>query len=408
VQNVQTLDEGRIILIGGALLAAGYLGSLVAAWLRLPALLLFLGLGMAIGSDGTGWIDFSSHRAARFIGIVALTLILFEGGLAAGWHEIRPILRPAIGLALVGTVVTAMVTGLMAVWLFGLPLLEGLLLGAVLAGTDGAAVFAMLRGTNLPRRLARTLEGEAGLNDPVAVLLVVGLIDVIIRPSFGGVDLVVLFAEELAIGAVLGIAVGWIGVHAMRRARSAPEGLQLVTSAMTLALAFGAADVLGGSGFLAVYLSGLVIGSVDIPARRAVLAFHEGLASVAEIGMFFALGLLVFPSQLGGIAIRGTALALVVAFLARPLAALLGTAIDGFSFQERLLLGWAGLRGAVPVVLATFPVIAGIPDSLDFFNIVFFAVLVSTLIQGATVEPLARMLGVSQPSRDDGTGGSAP
>jgi cell volume regulation protein A len=390
------VHEGRIILIVGALLAAGFLASLVAAWLRLPALLLFLGLGMGIGTDGAGWIDFSSHEAARFIGVVALALILFEAGLAAGWREIRPVLRPAIGLAVIGTLVTAAATGLIAVWLFNLPGREGMLLGAVLASTDGAAVFALLRSANLPQRLARTLEGEAGLNDPVAVLLVVGLIDLITKPSFGATDVALLFAEELGIGAVVGLLVGWLGLYSMRRARSAPEGLHLVASATTLALAFGTADVLRGSGFLAAYLSGLVLGSADVPARRAVLAFHEGLASVAEIGMFFALGLLVFPSQLGGIAIRGTVLALVVAFVARPLGAVLGTALDDFSYRERLLLGWAGLRGAVPVVLATFPVIAGIPRSLEFFNIVFFAVLVSTLIQGATVEPFARALGVAR------------
>ena len=390
------MDEGRIILIAGALLAAGFLASLVAAWLRLPALLLFLGLGMAIGTDGTGWIDFSSYETARFIGIVALALILFEAGLAAGWREIRPVLRPAIGLAVVGTVVTAAATGLMAVWLFELPLLEGLLLGAVLSSTDGAAVFALLRGANLPQRLARTLEGEAGMNDPVAVLLVVGFIDLITKPSFGAGSIALLFFEELAVGAAVGLAVGWLGVHSMRRARSAPEGLQLVASATTLALAFGTADVLHGSGFLAVYLSGLVLGSADFPARRAVLAFHEGLGSVAEIGMFFALGLLVFPSQFGGIAVRGTVLGLVVAFVARPFGAMLGTLFDDFTYRDRILLGWAGLRGAVPVVLATFPVIAGIPRSLEFFNIAFFAVLVSTLIQGATVEPLARVLGVAR------------
>ena len=393
------MDEGRILLIAGALLAAGFLASLVAAWLRLPALVLFLGLGMAIGSDGTGWIDFSNHEAARFIGTVALALILFEGGLAAGWHEIRPVLRPAVGLAVIGTVVTAAATGLAAASLFGLPLLEGLLLGAVLSSTDGAAVFALVRDANLPRRLVRTLEGEAGLNDPLAVLLVLGLVDMITKPAFGAVDVAVLFVEEMAIGAAVGLAVGWLGVRSMRLARSAPEGLRPVASAMTVALAFGAADVLNGSGFLAVYLSGLVLGSAVFPAKRAVLAFHEGLGSVAEIGMFFALGLLVFPSQLGSIAIRGTVLALVIAFVARPLGTLLGTAIDDFSYRERILLGWAGLRGAVPMVLATFPVIAGIPRSLEFFNIAFFAVLVSTLLQGATVDPLARALRVAPATR---------
>jgi cell volume regulation protein A len=390
-----------MILIAGALLATGFLVSLVATWLRLPALVLFLGLGMAIGSDGAGWIDFASHEAARFIGVVALALILFEGGLAAGWHEIRPVIRQSIALALVATLVTAAVTALFAVWLFRLPGLEGLLLGSILAGTDGAAVFALLRGTNLPQRLARTLEGEAGLNDPVAVLLVVELIHLITEPGFGWAKVALEFVQELVIGAAVGLALGWLAVRVMNRARSVPEGLQLVASVSTLALAFGAADVLNGSGFLAVYLSGLVVGSANIPARRAVLAFHEGLASVAEIGMFFALGLLVFPSELGAVAVRGTILALVVAFVARALATFLATAFEPFTHRERIVLGWAGLRGAVPVVLATFPVIAGIPRSMEFFNIVFFAVLVSTLIQGATVEPLARALHVARTSSSE-------
>ena len=310
-------------------------------------------------------------------------------------------IRPSIILAFVATIVTAGVTGLVAVWLFKLAGLEGMLLGSILAGTDGAAVFALLRGTNLPPRLAKTLEGEAGLNDPVAVLLVLGLIHVISDPAYGWTRVDLLFAQELVIGAAVGLGLGWLAVRVMQRARTVPEGLQLVASVSTLALAFGATDVLHGSGFLAVFLSGLVVESADIPARRAVFAFHEGLASVAEIGMFFALGLLVFPSELGSVAIRGTVLALVVAFLARPVAAFLATAMEHFSHRERLVLGWAGLRGAVPVVLATFPVIADIPRSMEFFNIVFFAVLVSTLIQGATVEPLARGLGVIRAGESD-------
>jgi cell volume regulation protein A len=391
------LDAGRIILFAGALLAAGFFVSLAAVWLRVPSLVLFLGLGMAIGSDGTGWVDFDSHEAARFIGIVALALILFDGGLAAGWRQIRPVIVPAASLALVGTLATASISGLLATWLFSLPALEGFLLGSILAGTDGAAVFALLRGTNLPKRLARTLEGEAGLNDPVAVLLVIGLIRAITDHTFGWMDAIALFAGELVIGGVVGLGLAWMAVRVMRRARSAPDGLLLVATIATLAAAYGAADALHGSGFLAVYVAGLVAGAADIPARQAVLAFHEGLASVAEIGMFFALGLLVFPSQLGHVAGRGTVLALVVALVARPVAALLATAGQGFTYRERVVLGWGGLRGAVPVVLATFPVLAGVPRSNDFFNIVFFAVLVSTLIQGATVAPLARALGVTRP-----------
>ena len=398
--DASRLPDGERILIVGALLAAALAASLVAGRLRLPGLVLFLGLGMLIGSDVLGWIHFDDFRLAETIGIIALALILFEGGLAAGWGEIRPVLRPAIGLALPGTLITAVVTGFAASWLFGFSTLEGLLLGSVVAATDGAAIFSILRHSTLRRRLARTLEGEAGLNDPVAVLLVLGFIDWIRQPDYGFGDMALLFVQQLGIGLGIGVLVGWLGVEAFRRLRLVSPGLYPVASIAVAALAYGAAASLDGSGFLAVYLAGLALGSAAIPAKQTVTAFHQGLAWVAQLSMFLTLGLLVFPSQLGDVAVEGTALALVLSFVARPAAAAVASGPAPFSLAERAVLGWAGLRGAVPVVLATFPVIAGVPHSLEFFNIVFFAVLVSTLIQGATFEPLARRLGVttSQPA----------
>jgi cell volume regulation protein A len=389
------VTEGELILVAGALLAAGIAASLVAARVQLPGLLLFLGVGMLIGSDGLGWIDFSDYELARTIGIVALGLILFEGGLSAGFEEIRPVLRPALGLALVGTFATAAITGLAAAWLFDLSTLEGLLLGSIIAATDGAAIFALLRGSTLRRRLARTLEGEAGLNDPVAVLLVIGFIEWIEQPDYGAVDMLLLFLRQLGIGLVAGGLAGWLAVQGLRRVRLDTAGLYPVATLATAALAFGSADALEGSGFLAAYLAGLALGSAAIPAKRTVTVFHEGLAWVAQISLFLALGLLVFPSQLDDVAVEGTALALVLVLVARPLAAALATALDRFSAADRITLGWAGLRGAVPVVLATFPVIEDVPGSLEFFNIVFFAVVISTLLQGTTFEPLARRLRVT-------------
>jgi potassium/hydrogen antiporter len=208
----------------------------------------------------------------------------------------------------------------------------------------------------------------------------------------------VFFVQELGIGILIGGALGVLAVLCLRALREASPGLLLVASFATAAVAYGAAGVLHGSGFLAVYLAGLALGSAELPSRSAVEAFHEGLAAVAEIGMFFALGLLVFPSQLVGILLEGLLLALIVAFVARPLAALAATAFEPFSAGDRLLLGWTGLRGAVPVILATFPVIEEIPRSVEFFNVVFFAVLVSTLIQGSTVEAAAIRLGCTHPS----------
>ena len=298
--------------------------------------------------------------------------------------------------------VTALVAGLAAAWIFDLSTEEGLLLGAILSATDGAAVFALMRGSHLPSRLARTLEAEAGFNDPVAVLLVVALVELIQTPGYGALDGGIYFVRELGIGAVIGAGVGIGAVALLRRLGGAPSGLLLVSSAATAAVAYGAAASISGSGFLAVYLAGLMVGDAVVPSGDAIRAFHSGLASVAEIGMFLAFGLLVFPSQLGDVLVEGTLLGLIVACVARPLATLLATAFEPYTAAEQALIGWAGLRGAVPVILATFPVIDGVPRSLEFFNIVFFAVLVSTVLQGSTVELLAARLGLTERDADPG------
>lgn len=389
------VSDGEHILIAGALLSMGLLASLLASRLRVPGLVLFLAIGMAVGSDGAGWIDFDDYDLARTVGIVALSLILFEGGLAAGFPEIRPVLGPSVALAIAGTTVTAVVTGLVAAWLFDFSTTEGLLAGSIVAATDGAAIFALLRGSTLRRRLARTLEGESGMNDPIAVLLVLGFIERLTHPGYGFDDFLWLFARQLAIGAAVGLAVGYVASFALREARLASGGLYPVATLASVAVAFGAADVVHGSGFLAVYLVGLTLGSAQIPARQTIASFHEGLAWVAQLAMFLVLGLLVFPSDLAGVAVEGTVLALVLVFVARPLATVVTTTPFGYSPREQAVLGWAGLRGAVPVVLATFPVIADVPQSLELFNIVFFVVLLSTILQGMTFEPLARRLGVT-------------
>jgi cell volume regulation protein A len=392
--GVQVTD-GEHMLIAGALLTAGLLASLLASRVRVPGLVLFLGVGMAVGSDGAGLIAFDDYEAARTVGIVALALILFEGGLAAGFPEIRPVLGPALTLAVVGTLATAAIVGLAAAWLFDFSTTEGLLVGAIVAGTDGAAIFALLRGSTLRRRLARTLEGESGMNDPIAILLVLGFIERLTHPGYGLGDFALLFARQIAVGAAVGLAVGYAASFALREARLATAGLYPVATIAAVAVSFGAADAIHGSGFLAVYLVGLMLGSAPIPARQTIAAFHEGMAWVAQLTMFLVLGLLVFPSQLWDVALEGTVLALVLVFVARPVATVLSTAPFGFTAREQAVLGWAGLRGAVPVVLATFPVIEHVPRSHEFFNIVFFAVLLSTILQGSTFEPFARRLGVT-------------
>jgi cell volume regulation protein A len=389
------LTDGQLILVAGALITAGLAASLGADRVRVPSLVALLALGMVVGSDGFGWIAFNDYGLARSVGVIALGLILFEGGLTSGLREIRPVLVPAAVLATVGTFLTAAVIGLVAAWLLDLSLLHGLLLGAILSSTDGAAIFALLRGSTLRRRLARTLEGEAGLNDPVAVLLVLGFSAWITEPGYGLADFLWLFVRQVVIGLAVGLVVGRLAVAAFRRARLATAGLYPVASLATAALAFGAADVLHGSGFLAVYLAGLALGTATIPAKQTVTTFHQGMAWVAQLTLFVTLGLLVFPSELSHVVWEGTLVALVMVLLARPLAVAVATAPFGYRAREQLVLGWAGLRGAVPVVLATFPLLAGVPGSRAFFDLVFFAVLVSTLLQGSTFEPFARRLGLT-------------
>jgi cell volume regulation protein A len=390
------VNEGQIALVTGVLLAAGLAASLAAGRLRMPGLVLVLALGMVIGSDGFGWIDFDDFELARSIGVVLLAFILFEGGLSAGFDEIRPVLRTSIALATLGTIGTAALTAVAAGALFDeLEPLEALLLGSTVAATDAAAVFAVLRGSTLRRRLARTLEGESGINDPIAVLLVIGCIEALDDPTYGVLDAILQALRELSIGFGIGLAVAGAAVLFLRHVRLPSAGLYPVASIATGALAFGAAQSLHGSGFLAVFLAGLVLGTASTPARRTIVTFHDGLAWVAQLGLFLTLGLLVFPERLDDIALQGAAIAIATAVFARPIAAVVATLASGFSLNERLLLGWAGLRGATPIVFATFPVTAGLHDGLLIFDVAFFVVLLSTVLQGTTIEPVARWLGVT-------------
>jgi cell volume regulation protein A len=387
--------DAELILVAGALLAAGILGALLADRIRIPGLLLFLGLGMLAGSEGIGGIEFDNVELARTLGTIALVLILFEGGLTAGWSEIRPVLGTAASMATIGTGITACAAGLAAHWIFGISVLEGMIVGAAIAATDSAAIFAVLRRSTLKKRLARALEGESGMNDPVALLLVIGFIEWIQQPGFGLADMVGLLALKLAIGAAVGLALGWLATSALDRVRLPTDGIYPVATIAIAGLAFGLAEVAHGSGFLAVYLTALALGAARIPARRTIVAFHEGVGWVAQIGLFILLGLLVFPSALGDVVWESLALSAVLILLARPLAAFAATAFSPLDLRERAMLGWAGLRGATPIWLATFPVVAGVGSGEELFSIVFFVVVTSTLIQGASFEPLASRLGLT-------------
>ncbi len=387
--------DAELILIAGGLLAAGILGALLADRVRIPGLLLFLGLGMLAGSEGLGGIEFDDTELARTLGTIALILILFEGGLTAGWKEIRPVLGTAASLATIGTVTTACVAGLAAHWIFGISVLEGMLVGAAIAATDSAAIFAVLRRSTLEKRLARSLEGESGMNDPVALLLVIGFIEWIQVPGYGLADMAELLALKLAIGIAVGIAVGKLSTTALDRVRLPTDGIYPVATIAIAGLTYGLAEVAHGSGLLAVYLTALALGTAQIPARRTIVAFHEGVGWVAQIGLFILLGLLVFPSSLGEVAAESLALSAVLILAARPLAAFVATALAPLNLRERVMLGWAGLRGATPIWLATFPVVAGVGAAEELFSIVFFVVVTSTLIQGASFEPLAQRLGLT-------------
>jgi potassium/hydrogen antiporter len=387
--------DAELILIAGALLAAGIAGALLADRMRIPGLLLFLGLGMLAGSEGIGGIDFSNTDLARTLGTIALVLILFEGGLTSGWSEIRPVLGTAASLATVGTALTAAIAGLAAKWIFGLSTLEGMLVGAAVAATDSAAIFAVLRRSTLEKRLARTLEGESGMNDPVALLLMIGFIEWIQQPGYGALEMAGELALKLAIGIAIGFLLGRLAVVALSRVRLPTDGIYPVATIAIAALAYGLAEVAHGSGLLATYLTALALGAANIPGRRTVVAFHEGLGWVAQIALFILLGLLVFPSRLDEVALKGLALSAVLIVVARPIATFIATVLSPLNVRERLMLGWAGLRGATPIWLATFPVVAGLSGGDTEFAIVFFVVVSSTLVQGASFEPLAKRLGLT-------------
>ncbi|HSI79568.1 MAG TPA: potassium/proton antiporter [Solirubrobacterales bacterium] len=389
------MSDRELILLAGLLLAGGLAAAKVADRVRVPGLLLFLGLGMLAGSQGIGGVEFDDAELTRTIGTIGLVLILFEGGLAAGWGQIRPVLGTAVSLATLGTALTAAIAGVAAILLLDLGILEGLIIGTAIATTDSAAIFAVLRGSRLRRRLARTLEGESGMNDPVALLLVTGFIEWIELPGFGAADLVLGLTVSLTLGLAVGLAVGHAARWSFRNLDLPSPGLYPVASIATAALAYGLAEIVEGSGFLSVYIAALVLGTGAVPAKRTTIAFHAGLAWVSQITLFALLGLLVFPGELADVALEGLLLSAALMLVARPFAAAVSSAFAEFDARERLMLGWAGLRGAIPIWLATFPVVAGVEGSELIFNLVFFVVVTSTLIQGATFEPLARRLGLT-------------
>jgi len=392
-----------LILVAGVLLLAAVASSSFSSRFGVPALVLFVAAGMLAGSEGIGGIDFENYEWAHAVGTVALAVILFDGGLRTSYASFRRGLGPALGLATVGVALTTAITGAAAAWVLGLPLIEGMLLGAIVGSTDAAAVFAALRGSGLRlrERVNATLEVESGANDPMAVFLTLGLLEVRLGTMEAGWPLVWFFLLQLVVGAAAGVAVGWIGVQLNRRLRLAATGLYPVLATAVALVAFGAAAELHGSGFLAVYLAGIVAGNERTVQRRGVLVFTDGIAWLSQIVMFVVLGLLSFPSHVLAVAWQGLAIGAVLIVFARPLAVAAVLLPFRFTPREVAFVAWAGLKGAVPIVLALFPLLLGLPNAKLLFNVVFFIVLLSAVTQGWSLPAAARRLGMEEPGEEE-------
>ena len=389
------------LLIGASiLLLISVLVSKISDRYGVPALLLFLILGMLAGSDGPGGIYFDDPALAQSIGILALVLILFSGGLSTEWEQVRPALKEGALLATFGVLITALVVGLFASFMLDLELIEGLLLGAIVSSTDAAAVFSVLRSKNvdLKGKLKPLLELESGSNDPMAIFLTVGLIQLISHPGLPLVSLLGLFFQQMLLGAVLGLGMGRAMLWLINRIQLGYEGLYPVLTLALMFLTFGVTDALGGSGFLAVYLAGIVLGHHDFIHKRSLLRFHDGMAWIMQIAMFLTLGLLVFPSEILPIIGTGLLVAACLMFVARPLSVFLSLLPSRLNWREKSFISWVGLRGAAPIILATFPLLAGLEQADLIFNIVFFVVLTSVLLQGTSIPFSAKWLKVDAPS----------
>lgn len=389
----------NLILIGAALIAASLVLSAFARRAGTPLLLIFLALGMLAGEGGPGGIQFHDFRLTYLIGSIALGIILFDGGMRTNLAAVRTAIGPGLVLATAGVALTAGIVAAFAVWLLDFNWLQGLLLGSIIASTDAAAVFSVLnaRGLALKRRVSATLEFESGSNDPMAVFLTIVLIEALLAgKSTLDWSVALELVMQFGIGGAAGLGGGLLMVAVINRLELASPLYPLLASSLALLL-FAAVNAVGGSGFLAIYIAGLVMGNRHVQSAQNTLRVHDGLAWLAQIGMFLVLGLLATPSDLLDVAGVALLVALVLIVVARPLAVVLCLAPFGYPLREHAFISWMGLRGAVPIILGIFPLVAGIENAGLYFNVAFFVALVSLLVQGWTVAPAARLLQLEVP-----------
>jgi cell volume regulation protein A len=391
----------HIILLGSILLIISIFVSKTSVSTGIPTLILFLVIGMLAGSDGIGGIEFDDPHIAQVLGVIALNFILFSGGMETKWESIKPIVWRGVALSTIGVAVTALTVGLFVHYITDFSLLEGLLLGSIVASTDAAAVFSILRTRKLGLKghIRPTLELESGSNDALAYLLTITLIYIIKSGDISPGTLAVKFLQQMVVGAIAGFSLGKLMIYILNRIRLEAEGLYPVLVLALIFFTFSFTDIIGGNGFLAVYLAALVLGNSDFIHKKSLIRFYDGQAWLMQIVMFLTLGLLVFPSQILPISGIGVLISIFLMFVARPAGVFLSLIFFRVNIREKLFISWVGLRGAVPIVFATYPLIEGISNASMIFNLVFFISVSSVLLQGSTLALVARWLKVTVPEK---------